>query len=295
MVRDDARAVPAILVAAMVLAGSPAGAGGRQDAPPDVANRPIVLSLPPGAAPVKVTRDVRYRGEDAPEAKMDTYAPAGLGTAERRPVVVFIHGGPVPRRWSPKDWAVFRSYGELAATRGFIGITFNHRLHSFADYPVAAADLSSLLERLHTDAAALHADPGRIALWAFSGGGPLLATAFDVTKRPVSAVVSYYAVLDPLEAEGGDLGDSFSPVRLLDRGRGPFPPVFVARAGRDAPAINASVDRFISSAFTKGVALEVFNVPAGRHGFDVLDDDERSREAIRRTLTFLDEQLGRAR
>lgn len=38
--------------------------------------------------------------------------------------------------------------------------------------------------------------------------------------------------------------------------------------------------------------IEVLVHPQGRHGFDVLDDDARSREIIARTIEFLRARLG---
>jgi len=54
---------------------------------------------------------------------------------------------------------------------------------------------------------------------------------------------------------------------------------FKADCGRSAP-------RPEQEALARNLTLEVMNHAAGRHGFDILDDDARSREIIARTLEF---------
>ena len=66
-----------------------------------------------------------------------------------------------------------------------------------------------------------------------------------------------------------------------------MPPVLVARAGLDHPSLNATIDRFIAAALARNAPLEAMNHPDGRHGFDILDDDPRTREIAARTIEFL--------
>jgi acetyl esterase/lipase len=223
-------------------------------------------------------RDVTYRTVEGADLKMDVYVPAGLSAAERRPVVFFIHGGPVPAGLGAKNLGVFRSYGALAAASGFVGVTFNHRLHAPDDYGRSAEDVAAAVAFVRGAAARFSADAERCALWGFSGGGPLLAPAFREPAPHVKAVVSYYAFIG-------------EPARAVEGGSPPFPPVLVARAGKDDARINASVEAFARAAWSQGVALDVLNHPTGQHGFDILDDDDRSREIIRRTIDFLTERL----
>jgi hypothetical protein len=51
------------------------------------------------------------------------------------------------------------------------------------------------------------------------------------------------------------------------------------------------VDRFIHEAIARNAALEIITHPGGHHGFDILDDDARSRVIIQRTLFFLKTHL----
>jgi hypothetical protein len=105
----------------------------------------------------------------------------------------------------------------------------------------------------------------------------------------VRCLVSFYAILDIGPAAKSQSLDpekegsaGFSPITYL-RKEGPrLPPMFIGRAGRDAPYINEAVDRFIARALELDETIEVMNHPGGRHGFDILDDDARSREIIAR-------------
>jgi dienelactone hydrolase len=69
------------------------------------------------------------------------------------------------------------------------------------------------------------------------------------------------------------------------------PPVLVARAGLDGGWINDSIGRFVDEALSRIVELELLTHPEGRHGFDMLDDIERSRKILRHTITFLGRHL----
>jgi len=78
----------------------------------------------------------------------------------------------------------------------------------------------------------------------------------------------------------------------LDEDASSAPPILVARAGLDNPWLNEGIDRFVQAALASGATLDLLNHPEGRHGFDILDDDARSRQIIRHTLEFLREYLG---
>jgi dienelactone hydrolase len=68
-------------------------------------------------------------------------------------------------------------------------------------------------------------------------------------------------------------------------------PIFIARAGLDQRMINDTIDLFVQEALAGNAMLDVMNHPAGRHGFDMLDDDERSREIIGRAVAFAQAHL----
>jgi acetyl esterase/lipase len=260
---------------------------------------PLVLQVP-GIERVEKKADLVYRRAGGEELKMDAYVPPGLGRDAKRPVIIFIHGGPTPRTMPlpPKEWGVFTGYGRNAALSNLVGVTFNHRFFAIEDLAEAEADVMALIAYLRENASELGIDGQRLGLWAFSGGGPFL-TEFLRRPRPyIRALVAFYALLDlrPLLAMVGEAVDEaasarFSPVIALEEAPGDVPPVFIGRAGLDNAGINGTIDRFVELALKKNLLLTVENHPTGHHGFDARDDDARSREIIRQAFDFLNTHL----
>jgi acetyl esterase/lipase len=247
-------------------------------------------------SPPRVRRDFVYKVAGTTELTMDVYLPAAA--VGRPPVVVMIHGGPVPPGKNAKNMGIFLSYGELLADAGLAAVTFGHRFVSPESLEDAGADVEEAVRQVRSNAEAFGLDADRMALWAFSGGGPFLSVALRRPAPYVRALVAYYAALDlqqPAPGSTARIGDdtrrAYSPLFHVSEALGPLPSMLVARAGQDHPFLNATIERFVQAALAKNVDLDVLNHPAGRHGFDILDDDDRSREIIGRTLEFLRARL----
>jgi hypothetical protein len=74
--------------------------------------------------------------------------------------------------------------------------------------------------------------------------------------------------------------------------RDKFPPILIVRAGLESrPEINESIDRFIAAGLKENVAIDLLTHPEGEHFFDVYADNDRSREIIRKTLSFMQDHL----
>lgn len=144
------------------------------------------------------------------------------------------------------------------------------------------------------NADALGVDRDRIVLWSVSAGGIFLSRPLAEAPPYLRCLVAYYPELD-LQGERASAPPSvsdetlreFSPVYQLSRSDKAVPPIFIARAGLDDAGLNAGVDRFVQAALSRNVTLDLANHSAGHHGFDVEDDDERSREIIRQTVAFI--------
>lgn len=255
----------------------------------------IVYSVA-GMEQLAARKDLVYKQAGASTLMMDVWSPRQPGP---RPAIVFVHGGPIPGnlRTQPKDWGIYISYGQLAAASGLVGVTFNHRLYGLDRVADAQADLVDLVAHLRADAAKYGIDRDRICLWAFSGGGPLLSAAFDGGLPGVRCVVSFYGLLDrrPERADtpaaiSDEVLQQLSPVYHVTAGHR-VPPMLIGRAGNDAPQINATVDAFVREAKVRNAPVQVIEHPTGHHGFDALDDDNRSREIIAAAIRFIAEQL----
>jgi acetyl esterase/lipase len=279
---------------ALVLAVAAQALGPTSAAGEDDFTKCRVVYVIPGMDAVRVESG-RYRARDGTELPFDVYLPSDR-TKPRRGVVVLVHGGPVPPEARPHEWGVFQSYGRLVGASGLVAITFTHRLHEADDYPRSAADVAALLEHVRSRADSLGIDPDRIAVWAFSGGGPLASFVFRERPSPVRCAVLYYAILDFQDAPKvyARVPPELSPVAAVTGATGSLPPVFIARAGKDEEWILGSIDRFATAANARGMSLDLLTLPEGHHGFDIADDTPRSREVIQATLDFLARKLAPA-
>jgi acetyl esterase/lipase len=264
----------------------------------ELARLRIVHPLPAGP-PARMLKDLPYGGDGSPELRMDVYLPAAPA-AGALPVVLLVHGGPIPRMGA-KRLGVFVSYGELLAASGLAAVAIDHRFLAPERLPDAAADVATALAYVRGQAGELGVDGERVALWAFSGGGPLLSVGLRDGGLRVRALVAFYAALDLRESSpgaAGGLGEAerreLSPLHHLNDGA-TVPPMLIARAGQDHPALNATIDRFVAAALARNVTFDLLNHASGRHGFDILDDDARSREIIARAVGFLQHHLGQER
>jgi acetyl esterase/lipase len=216
------------------------------------------------------------------DGNIDIYWPAD-SDAEMSPLIIFVHGGPIPAdmRPTPRDWPSYIGYGSLAASHGVVGVTLDHRLFATADYPVAADDLASAVERAR---ALPGVDPGRVALWFFSGGGPLAADWLAEPPPWLRCIAATYPLMAPLPGRE-DADVRFRPVDAVHKaGR---LPILVTRVGRERAEIAATVEAFVTEAEECGAQLTVIDVPEGQHAFDSLDHDESSRVAVRRAMTWV--------
>jgi dienelactone hydrolase len=229
---------------------------------------------------------------------LDAYRPATTGGWW--PAVLLINGDADEQTISrAKDWAVFRSYGEHLASRRLVGISFTH--HSTEQghrTGLVATEVAAAINYVREHASELGVDPQRLGIWAFSGAGPF-ALAPVLRERPsfIRAVAGFYAVWDiaPFrdlpEPPPMTRGDQWSATNALGQSAEGLPPLFLARAGRDSPRINAGTDLFVSRALTLNADLELHDHPVGQHGFDTRDDDTLSRNIISAALTFFTQRL----
>ena len=259
----------------------------------------VVFTLP-GMENARVTKDVVYKSVDSVDLTMDIYRPENTASAEPLPAVMLVSGtGPWDVLRDIKEWGTYVSYGQLIAATGLVAVNFTHRS------PAAPLNLNAVAEGVddavayvRSEAVSLGIEADRLAFWAFSGGPPFgFRTALRDTPEYIRCLVSYYGVLDyphvrdEMGFSSEEDPDEFSPAQYLEQPDRSFPPMFVMKAGRDQPWLNEAIDRFVSAALSANATLDLMTHPEGRHSFDILDDDARSRQIVDRTLRFLVEHL----
>jgi len=272
--------------------------GGKLQDPPWLklfAFKRIIYSVP-GMTRVKVAKNLTYKRVATEELKLDVYSPPDARRA-RRPAVIFIHGGRIPRNLltTPKDWGAYVSLGQLVAASGFVAVTFNHRFYAWESLGDSQSDVMDLISYVRDNAERFSVDKDRIILWALSAGGIFLSQPLQQTPVYIRAIVAYYAELDlqnQRKAAPASVTDEtlreFSPVHHLRNRDKSVPPIFIARAGLDDAELNDGIDRFVQLALSRNLTVEVVNHATGHHAFDIEDNNERSREIIKRTLEFIE-------
>jgi acetyl esterase/lipase len=175
-------------------------AAGQAKSSNDMAERvskPVVYQVE-GMDRVRVRKDLVYKKDGAVELKMDVSTPEKQKPGESLPVVIFIHGG-VPRDVpvKPKDWGIYRSWARLIAASEMAAVTFNHRVgYPDPNLSQGAADLMDAIAFVRARAKEFGIDPERIALAAYSAGGPLLAAPIREPKPYIRCLVAFYSILD---------------------------------------------------------------------------------------------------
>jgi acetyl esterase/lipase len=171
--------------------------------------RPFVLTVPD----VERTR----------EGPVDVYRPSGDGP---HPVVVLVHGGPVPAGANARELPVYQGYGRLVAAQKIVGVVVQHSLYDVTAYPRAASDVAAAIDQAR---ALPGIDASRVGLWFFSGGGPLSAAWLAKPPDWLRAVALTYPVLSPLHGRPSDVPDAGLAVRDAAPGG---PPILLTRVGR---------------------------------------------------------------
>jgi acetyl esterase/lipase len=226
-------------------------------------NQPFVLEVPDAA---------RER-----HGHTDLYLPDAAGP---HAAVVFVHGGPIPSddsQPSPREWPVFRGYGNLAASVGLVGVTADLRMYGAPGFPDAAQDLADAVDLARADP---RVDADRIALWHFSGGGLLLADWLREPPAWLRCLAATYPLLD-VPAEFG-VDPRLRPIQAVHGAVGL--PFVLTRVGRERPELAEALERFVVAAEDAGVQLEIVDVPHGQHAFDMFDHTDESRDAVRRAM-----------
>lgn len=152
-------------------------------------------------------------------------------------------------------------------------MTVDHPLHGMSDYASAYEVVMGAVEQARRDP---RVDPGRVGLWVFSGGGPLLTPLLREAPTWLRCMAGTYPVLGSRPSR--ELPEGFRPIDVLNRA--PALPLILTRVGLEAPPIAEGVATFLKHADSSALHVDVIDVPHGHHGFDFDDVNPLSVGAV---------------
>ena len=221
----------------------------------------VLLRLP-GMEDVQI-KQVVFKSVDDTQLRMDVYYPPAFDHTHSLPAVV-IHNSV---SMEMVDMAGYRDWGKLLAVSGMIGI--GHQSRFFQE-----EDTEDLIAYVRSHADELQIDADRLGIWTSSGNGLIgVPLAMDSVRSYIRCAAFYYTMPDPEDVE------ALKPFRQDIS-------LFIVRCGLDEFRANRNIDAFLPLALDADLDLTFINYLEGHHAFDVVDDTDRTREIIQRTLDF---------
>jgi acetyl esterase/lipase len=122
---------------------------------------------------VDIVRDQRYGADE--RHRLDVFRPKS-GSADARPVLVFVHGGGFigGDKITPNP-AFYDNIGAWAVRHGLIGVNITYRLAPQHPWPAGSEDLAAALGWIRNNIAAHGGDPASIFVIGQSAGGAHVA------------------------------------------------------------------------------------------------------------------------
>ena len=130
------------------------------------------LVPPPPYDDVTMTTDLAY-GTD-PLQRLDLYTFNEAAEGEKRPVLIYVHGGGFTGGSKQGDYYP-QSATAWAARNGMVGVNIDYRLAPAAAWPAGRDDLAAAIAWVRANIAQYGGDPDRIFLWGHSAGASHVA------------------------------------------------------------------------------------------------------------------------
>lgn len=205
---------------------------------------------------------------------VDLYLPTAGGQA---PLAMLVHGMLRQRPdVTPRLWPVYRGYASELARRGIAAAMIDHDLVDGFHYPQA---IQTVLTALETARAHEGVDGDRVAVWAFSAGGPLLLPLMADAPPWLRCLAGTYPLLSH---------ESIPDWRTLDAalaglGTRPF---ILTTVEHEMPDLMPGQTHFIEAAHVAG-NLHHIEVHGAARGFDAQDPTDQARAAVTQALDEL--------
>jgi len=232
--------------------------------------------------------DVPYGAHHA--ERLDIFPATRPGPA---PVHVFIHGG----YWQRMDKADFSFVARGLGPAGAATVVINYGLVPSIDLDTLVRQCRAAVAWVHRHAIEWGGDPGRISISGHSAGGHLvamlLATDWPALDVPADVVKSGCAIsglydLEPIRlcylnqvlALTPEVAQRNSPV-LLAPSRAT--PLILAVGGAEGPEYHRQTDALAAAWRTRGVPIEVMDLPGHDH-FSIVAELESPFSSLARAI-----------
>jgi dienelactone hydrolase len=192
--------------------------------------------------------------------RLDVYS-GRRGAADRRPVIVFVHGGGFVAGDKHGDPEFYANIGHYFANAGFVAVLMNYRLAPGDTWPSGPSDVRAVIDWIKHNAPAYGGDPERVFVMGQSAGGAHVAAyLFDpefcahATKSVTAAILlnGVYRMQAPLS--GGTLAYFGGDATQYDR-RSSLTHVAGSRVPLMIGASEFDPAMFTSQAFALGEAV----------------------------------------
>ena len=244
-----------------------------------------------------IGKDLAYG--DQPWQKLDVYWPADSAVrGERRPVVVFVHGG----SWSWGDKTLYPLVGARFTARGCVVVIINYSHYPTVTFPAFVEDAAAAIAWTARNIGAYHGDPARLFAAGHSSGAHILTlVALDdrylaahglgrdvlrgllVISGPtdLSEEIRYLDALSSVASSSGLQNIMGGPDKLpladpIRHARGDAPPMLLLHGERDQ-LVPISVARNFAAALSRaGAQVDLRAYPRTDH-YSILLDGVREK------------------
>ncbi|MBI5723655.1 MAG: alpha/beta hydrolase [Planctomycetes bacterium] len=234
----------------------------KQDKAPD--NKAGIEDLDVDASGRPPDRLVVFKKIASRELRLHVFEPDGLKPSDKRPAIVFFHGG----AWRAGEPKQFYPQSRHLASQGMAAFCAEYRLTpEGVKVSDCVSDAKSAVRWIRRHAAELGVDPNRIAAGGGSAGGHLAAAAALTTDMD-----------DPAEdlsiSSKPNLLVLYNPALFHEFGQGTLTPKHVTKETPPAILMYGTDDemieygrRFLEIAKEKGFHAELYAAEKAAHGF----------------------------
>ena len=229
---------------------------------------------------------VLFKSADGLELHGQLFLPANPTVREKRPALIFLHGGPVRQMLLGWHYMFYYSnsyaMNQYLASRGYVVLALNYRSgigygRAFREAPGRAGRGASEYQDVVAAGRFLQnrpeVDPKRIGLWGGSYGGYLTALGLGRNSDLFAAGVDFHGVHDwptdnwdgkNIPAELTKLAHDSSPVTAVNTWNSP---VLFIHGGDDRNVYFAQTVDLVARLREKGVSIEQLIFPDEIHDF----------------------------